>query len=63
MSERLAYSIPDALTAVSMGRSFIYEEIKAGRLRTFKVGSRTLIAAADLSAWLDTYRNEPPVLN
>lgn len=63
MSERLAYSIPDALTAVSIGRSFLYEQIKAGKLRTFKVGSRTLIAAEDLSAWVNSYRDETAPLN
>ncbi len=55
-AHRLAYSIPDAVHTVSVGRSLLYEEIKAGRLKTFKVGSRTLIAADDLAAWLNTYR-------
>ncbi len=54
--QRLAYSIPDAIAAVSTGRSLLYEEIKAGNLKTFKVGSRTLIAAEDLASWLDRYR-------
>jgi excisionase family DNA binding protein len=30
----------------------IYQEIQAGRLRARKLGRRTLILAADLSAWL-----------
>lgn len=53
---RLAYGIKDALDVVPVGRSLIYEEIKAGNLKTFKIGSRTLIAAADLEAWLEGYR-------
>lgn len=55
--DRLAYGINDALAVVPVGRSLLYEEIKAGRLRTFKIGSRTLIAAPDLKAWLDAYRH------
>jgi hypothetical protein len=30
----------------------IYQEIQTGRLRARKLGRRTLILAADLSAWL-----------
>ena len=33
-------------------RSMIYQEIQSGRLRARKLGRRTLILAADLSAWL-----------
>ncbi|EPY03230.1 helix-turn-helix domain-containing protein [Magnetospirillum fulvum] len=52
----LAYSIRDALAAVGIGRSSLYSEIGAGRLKTFKIGSRTLIAAEDLESWLDSFR-------
>ena len=55
-SNKLAYGIADAVQATSVGRSFLYEEIKAGRLKTFKVGTRTLITAENLSAWLATYQ-------
>lgn len=54
--KRLAYGISDALEVVPVGRSLLYEEIKAGHLKTFKIGARTLIAADDLSAWLEGYR-------
>jgi excisionase family DNA binding protein len=54
---RLAYGIADAVQATSVGRSLLYEEIRAGKLKTFKVGSRTLIAADDLTAWLAVYRS------
>ncbi len=54
--DRLAYSIAHALAIVPVGRSLLYEEIRAGRLRTFKIGSRTLIADEDLPAWLSHYR-------
>lgn len=46
--------------AATIGRSLLYEEIRAGKLRTFKVGTRTLIAADDLTAWLAAYRSARP---
>jgi len=49
---KLAYSIAELPGIVSLGRSHIYEEIRAGRLRTVKAGRRTLVLAEDLRAWL-----------
>lgn len=54
-NQKLAYGICDALSLVSVGRSLLYKEIKAGRLRTFKIGSRTLISHKELSSWLSHY--------
>lgn len=54
--DKLAYSINDVLQIVSVGRSFLYEEIRAGRLKAFKVGKRRLIADEDLRAWISSYR-------
>lgn len=49
---KLAYSIAELPAIISVGRSHLYEEIRAGRLRTVKVGRRTLVLADDLQAWL-----------
>lgn len=46
-----AYTIPDFCRAYGVGRSFTYEEIKAGRLRIVKAGRRTLIPAASARKW------------
>ncbi len=51
-SPKLAYSIADVTKLTGVGRSFIYDEIKAGRLHIRKAGRRTLIFNADLQAWL-----------
>ncbi len=59
-SPRLAYGIEQAVEATSVGRSLLYEQIKAGKLKTFKIGTRTLIAAEDLIAWLDLYKSTAP---
>lgn len=50
--DKLAYSIDEAAQASSVGRSLLYDEIRARRLRATKVGRRTIIAVDDLRAWL-----------
>ena len=49
---RLAHSIADVAKITGVGRSFLYEEISAGRLVVKKAGRRSLIFDADLNAWL-----------
>lgn len=56
-AQQLAYGIADACKVVSIGRSKLYQEIKDGKLKTFKLHGRTLIAADDLEAWLNSYRS------
>jgi hypothetical protein len=51
-SFRLAHSIADVVNATGVGRSFIYAEIKAGRLIIRKAGRRSLVFDDDLKAWL-----------
>jgi excisionase family DNA binding protein len=57
---RLAYSIADVTKITGVGRSFIYEEIKVGRLPVRKAGRRTLIFEADLKAWLASLPEKHP---
>lgn len=52
--EPLAYSIADACALLSLGRTTIFAAIARGELKSKKVGRRTLIAAQDLKAWLDS---------
>lgn len=47
---KLAYSIKEAIAASSLGRTTIYAHIASGRLRTTRVGGRTLIPAEALKA-------------
>jgi excisionase family DNA binding protein len=56
-SPRLSYGINQAVEATCVGRTLLYEEIKTGKLKTFKIGKRRLIAASDLEAWLDGYKH------
>lgn len=48
----LAYTVPEAVATTKIGRSLLYEEIKAGRLSVIKIGRRTLIRHEALSDWL-----------
>lgn len=52
-SAKLAYSIPEAAAAVSIGRSKVYSLIAEGRLETRKIGKRTVIPAASLAKLLE----------
>jgi excisionase family DNA binding protein len=53
MSERLAYTIAEAVEAAGVGKSTLYCAIQGGELTARKSGRRTLILAADLSGWLN----------
>jgi excisionase family DNA binding protein len=58
MNTLLTYSIEEARKVTGVGRTVLYEEIKAGRLRAVKRGRRTLILAEDLRRWLASL---PPI--
>lgn len=50
---KLAYSIPEAANAVSIGRSKIYELINSGALETRRIGKRVVIPAFSLHRLLE----------
>lgn len=50
--DRIAYSIEETARIASLGRTALYAEINAGRLRARKAGRRTIVLADDLRAWL-----------
>ncbi len=47
---KIGYSIREACQASSLGRSTLYSHISAGRLRSVRVGGRTIIPAEALRA-------------
>jgi excisionase family DNA binding protein len=51
-NSRRAFSIREFCVLYSIGRTAVYLEIAAGRLRAVKVGRRTLIKHDDAEAWL-----------
>jgi len=55
-----AYDIKSFCKAYSVSRSFVYEEIRAGRLKIVKVGRRTLITKKDAKDWLQEHAMAAP---
>jgi hypothetical protein len=50
------YSVPDFVRDFGLSRTAVYQEIKTGRLRVFKIGTATRIAGEDALAWRESYR-------
>lgn len=46
---------PDVTRMTNLGRSTIYQEIAAGRLRVVKIGRAVRVRRDDLDAWLDRH--------
>lgn len=56
MSERLLLPINEAYWQVGLGRSKFYEYVASGDIEVVKVGRRTLIPQASLSAFVERLR-------
>ncbi len=54
--EKLAFTIKEASEAVGLGRTTIYELIKAKQLTPIKIGERTLLHRRDLEDLLERRR-------
>lgn len=52
LNPRLAHSITEAARLSGLSKSTLYLEMAAGRLRFRKLGTRRLILATDLEAFL-----------
>lgn len=51
--QRLAYSVSEAAFILGIGRSFLYEELRQGRIKSIRRGRRRLILAAALTEYLE----------
>jgi excisionase family DNA binding protein len=51
MSDHLLLTIPQALTLTGIGRSYLYQRLAEGSIRSVKAGRRRLVDAASLAAW------------
>lgn len=59
-SERkLLVGVLEAARMMGVGRSTLYSEISASRLKVRKAGKRTLIAVADIEAWCSNLPERP----
>jgi len=53
LTEPLAYSVPDAAKAIGVSKNTVWNLLRTGELRSFKLGARTLIRAEELRAMID----------
>lgn len=62
-NDKISYRIDEAVKASGLGRSFLYERIAEGALRSVKVGGRRLILRRDLLEFIDGGSSvKPPLL-
>lgn len=59
--ERHLYRIPEAMRLLSMSRSVIYEQIRAGRLRSVCQGRTRLIPALAINEYVELLMRESEV--
>lgn len=52
------YRVPDAMRLLSLSRSVIYEQIRAGRLKSVTQGRTRLISAAAISEYVALLQRE-----
>lgn len=48
----LLHDIPSTAAMLGMGRTTLYEEIKAGRLAVVKIGRRTMVKHSELERYV-----------
>lgn len=58
VAERALYAISDVMTLLSMSRSVIYEQIRAGRLETVHQGRRCYITGAAIDRYIALLESE-----
>ena len=51
-ASRLSYSVRDFCAAVGIGRSKFYELVSNGKLKTVKIGSKTLVTADEAQRFI-----------
>ena len=56
MTDKITYSINEAVIALGVGRSTIYRHIDEGNLKALKVGGKRLIEKTEIHRWLDSYK-------
>jgi hypothetical protein len=54
IEKKAAYGIDEFCRAYAVKRSFVYQQIRLGRLRAHKIGSRTVIFVKDAQDWQDS---------
>jgi hypothetical protein len=58
VAQHRLYPIPDVVSVLSMSRSVIYEQIRAGRLKTVKQGRRRYVTTAGITDYVALLERE-----
>ena len=58
LSERLTVSVDEAMTALGMGKTMMYELLNDGSIRSFKKGKKRFISVQSLHEWVSKNTNE-----
>ena len=58
LSTRVTLTINEVCAVSGVGRTTVYAELKAGRLKSVKCGRRTLIPVDALRAWVNNLPQE-----
>ena len=56
--DKLLYRIAEACIATGLGRTKVYDEIAAGRIRVVKIGKAVRIPADELRAYVERVKAE-----
>lgn len=51
--EKGAFSVGEFMSWASIGRTKFYEEVNTGRIKIYKLGSKTIVKVSDAQAWLE----------
>lgn len=57
MNDKITISVSEMAASTGLSRTFLFSEIKEGRLRSLKIGKHRLIRTEDVTAYLDYYDN------
>jgi hypothetical protein len=58
VADRALYSIVEAMTMLSMSRTVVYEQIRAGRVQTVHQGRRCYVTAAAIERYVALLESE-----
>jgi excisionase family DNA binding protein len=59
MENQLSYTLDEAVKLTGIGKTRLYEELNAGRLKAVKIGRRTLVPHKSLQEWLQGLPSYP----
>jgi excisionase family DNA binding protein len=54
----MAFGVAEAGEMTGLSRTFLYDQMKEGQLKTIKVAGRRLILKKDLVAFLESFQTE-----